>query len=120
MTAPKTRTDWSDIDSLEDLQRETRRLRAKIKRQENELRDRVKQVPGELLAAGANAIVPGFLAGKITSNAIGFLKNLVNKLFSKNDDGQKGSPLFGAAAKMGLFTLLKVGFTAFMNRKQKA
>jgi hypothetical protein len=117
MTTPKKKTDWSDIDSLEDLQREQRRLRARIRVQESELRDRVKQVPGELLAAGANAIVPRFLAGKITGTAIHFGKNLVNKLFAKKEDGQEGSPLLGAAAKMGLFALLKVGFNAFMKKK---
>jgi len=111
------RTDWSNIDSLADLQREQRRLRACIQVQEKDLRQRVKQVPGELFQAGANAIVPGFLAGKITSSAIGLGKNLVMKLFSKKEEGENGSPLLGAAGKMGLFTLLKVGFNAFMHRK---
>lgn len=116
MTAQTKKTDWSDIDSLDDLQREQRRLKAKIRLQEAQLRDRVKQVPGELLAAGANAIVPRFLAGKITGSAIGLGKTLVNKLFAK-DDGREGSPILGAAGKIGLFTLLKVGFNAFMKKK---
>lgn len=103
---------------MEDLQREQRRLRAHIKWQEAELHDRVKQLPGELIAAGANAIVPGFLSGKITSNAIHFLKNLVNKLFSKKrEEGEKSPPLFGAAVRTGLFALLKFGFNAFMRKK---
>lgn len=103
---------------MADLQREQRRLRALIKTQEAELRDRVKEVPGELLAAGANAIVPRFLAGKMTANAITFLKNLVNKLFAKKEEGEKSPPLFGAALRTGLFAVLKMGFNAFMNRKK--
>ncbi|MBS1565687.1 MAG: hypothetical protein JST39_14960 [Bacteroidetes bacterium] len=118
MTNQKKKNDWSNIDSLADLQQAQRSLRAEIRMQEKELRGRVKQVPGELLAAGANAIVPHFLSGKITDSAIGFGRNLVNKIFSKKEDGSAGSPLLGAAAKMGLFALLRVGFNAFMNRKK--
>lgn len=117
MTSPKKKTEWSAIDTLEDLQREQRRLRAHIRIQEAELRGRIKQVPGELVAAGANAIIPGFLSGKITTTAIGFAKNLVTKLFAKKDESEQGSPLLGGAAKMGLFALLKFGFNAFMRKK---
>ena len=117
MTSPKKKTDWSGIDTLEDLQREQRRLKAHIHTQEAELRGRVKQVPGELVAAGANAIIPGFLSGKITTSAIGFAKNLVTKLFIKKGEDGEGSPLLGAAGKIGLFALLKFGFNAFMRKK---
>jgi hypothetical protein len=117
MTTLNKKRDWSDIDSLEDLQREQRRLKAHIRVQEKELRQRVKQLPGELFQAGANAIVPGFLAGKITSSAIGLGKNLVSRLFSKKEEGEKSAPLLGAAGKMGLFALLRVGFNAFMKKK---
>ncbi len=119
MTAPKRKTDWSNIDTLEDLQREQRRLKAIIRTQEKELRGRVKQLPGELVYAGVNAVVPTFLSGKITTSVLGFIKALVNKAFAKKEDGEKegGSPLLGAAGKMGLFALLKVAFNAFMRKK---
>jgi len=119
MKAPNKRTDWSDIDTMEDLQREQRRLKAIIRGQEKELRGRVKQLPGELVYTGINAVVPGFLSGKITTSALDFIKNLVNKIFAKKEAGEEshGSPLLGAAGKMGLFALLKVAFNAFMRKK---
>jgi len=119
MTALNKKNDWSSIDTLEDLQREQRRLKARIRVQEKELRQRVKQLPGELAYAGVNAIVPTFLSGKVTTSVLGFIKTLVNKAFAKKEEGAEngGSPLLGAAGKMGLFALLNVGFNAFMKKK---
>jgi len=112
------KNDWSAIDTLEDLQREQRRLKARIRVQEKELRARVKELPGELVYAGINAVVPTMLSGKITTSILGFIKNLVNKAFTKKGDKEdEGSPLLGAAGKIGLFALLKVAFNAFMKKK---
>jgi len=112
------KSNWSSINTIEDLQREQRLLKARIRLQEKELRQRVKQVPGELFYAGVNSVVPAMLSGKITATALNFGKNLINKAFVKKEDGEEtNSKLFSAAKQMGLLALLKVGFNAFMNKK---
>lgn len=105
------------INTVEDLQREQRRLKGRIRVQEKELRQRIKQVPGELFYASVNSVVPAILSGKITTAALNLGKNLVNKVFVKKDGGETNSKLFNTARQMGLLALLKVGFNAFMKNK---
>ncbi|HEY4149600.1 MAG TPA: hypothetical protein VGM41_11750 [Chitinophagaceae bacterium] len=105
------------INTVEDLQREQRRLKGRIRVQEKELRQRVKQVPGELFYAGVNSVIPAMLSGKITNTALNFGKNFINKVFVKKDGEEANSKLFNSARQIGLLALLKIGFNAFMNRK---
>jgi hypothetical protein len=118
MRPTKLKTNYSGIDSIHDLRMEQRRLKMQLKSQELELRGRVKQVPGELFYAGANALIPGFLSGKITSSVLNTGRHLVNTLFSKNgkSEGSK-SKLFSEAGKAGLFSALRFAFKMFITKK---
>ena len=113
----KKKSDWSSIDTLEDLQREQRRLKAVIRVQEKELRGRVKELPGELVYAGINAVVPSFLSGKITTSTLGFIKTFINKAFTNKEGGEDNGKLMGAVKKVGIFALAKIAFNAFMRKK---
>lgn len=115
MRPTKLKINYGGIDSVDDLRREQRRLKLHLKSQELELRSRVKEVPGELFYAGANALIPAFLSGKVTSSVLNTGKELVNGFFSK--DGIKSSKLFSEAGKAGLFSVLKIAFKAFLSRK---
>ncbi len=103
---------------MADLRTEQRRLKLHIKSQELELRNRVKQLPGELFYAGANAIVPSFLSGKVTSSVLNGGRELVNTLFSKNGHkGEHKTKLLSSVTNAGLFTALRFAFKAFLGKK---
>jgi hypothetical protein len=102
--------------SVADVQREQRRLRATIKMQEKELRQRVHKVPGELFYSGVNAVVPHFLNGKLTASALNAGRELINKSFQKKNGTGDNNALVTAAKQAGIFTLLKIAYRAFMKR----
>lgn len=100
----------------ESLQAEQRRLRATIRLQEAQLRQKVKTLPGELFYAGVGAIVPTVLTGKISHSVLGAGRTLINKVVD-NKSGANDGKLLALAKQAGLFTLLKIGFNAFMKKK---
>lgn len=102
--------------SKESLQAEQRQLKATIKMQEAALRQRVKSLPGEMFYAGANAIVPAVLSGKISHSVLNAGRSLINKVVD-NKSKDNDSKLVAMAKQAGLFTLLKIGFNAFMKKK---
>jgi len=70
-----------NIASTEDLKKELRATRLRIQVKENELRDRVKQVPGELFYSGVDSFIPSVLSGKVSSFALNAGKGLINNFF---------------------------------------
>lgn len=112
----KPNNHYSKIRSVADLQREQRILKSSIKSQEQELRKRIQQVPGELFYAGVNAVVPTVLSGKITSSVLNTGKAFINKAFVKKD-GADNKGLVAAAKQVGLFTILKLAYRAFVQKK---
>lgn len=102
--------------SKDGLRQEQRRLAAEIKQQELELRARVQQLPGELFYAGANAVVPAVLTGKISQTVFSAGRTLVNRLVN-GKDAEKNNTALTMAKQAGLYTLAKMAFRAFMKRK---
>jgi hypothetical protein len=95
---------------------EQQRLQLLIKEQEAALRERVKKVPGELFYAGADAIVPAVLTGKISGAVLGAGRSIINKVVngtSKKND----SKLVAMAKQAGIFTLARVVFNAVVRKK---
>jgi hypothetical protein len=117
MTSQKTKIKFANIDSIEDLQMEQRRLKLRIRIQETELRKRVKQLPGELFYAGANAVVPSFLSGKVTSSVLNTGKSLVNSLFAKNGHDDTKSKVVSGLKNVGLFSALRFAFKTFIAKR---
>ncbi len=114
---PTKKNNLAAIDTIEDLQREQRRLKAHIRVQEKELRARVQQVPGELFYAGVNAVVPAILSGRITSSALSLGRNLVNRVFAKKEGEGDNSKLVNSVKQVGLLTVLRFAYNAFMRKK---
>jgi hypothetical protein len=110
----KQKSELAGIRSAEDLQREQRRLRLIIKEQEQELRQRVQKVPGELFYSGVNSVLPTILTGKVTSTVLNAGRNLINKSFEKKEGGVINSKLITAAKQAGVFTILKIAYKAFI------
>ena len=76
------------IYTKESLQQEQRRLKLIIKQQEADLRQRVQKLPGEVLYAGVDAVLPAVLTGKISNKILTAGKNFVNKTIIKKDKWQ--------------------------------
>lgn len=99
----------------EGLRAEQRRLAAEIKQQELELRSRVQQLPGELFYAGANAVVPAVLTGKISQTLFSAGRTLVNRLVN-GKSADKNNTALTMAKQAGLYTIAKMVFRTFMKR----
>jgi hypothetical protein len=103
----------SHINSLQALRREQQLVKQRIKAEENELRLKMYEIPGELAAAGANTFIPKILRGKITNAALNGGKKLINGFFAPSDP-QNGNLLTYAGKKPGVvFSILKKGFSLF-------
>ncbi|MEP6750599.1 MAG: hypothetical protein ABJB86_22875 [Bacteroidota bacterium] len=100
----------------ESLQQEQRRLRLIIQQQEADLRGRVQKIPGELLYAGVDSVLPAVLTGKISNKILTISKNFVNKSIVKKANGNT-SRLVTVAKQAGIFTLLKFGYNMLMKKK---
>jgi hypothetical protein len=64
---------------MEDLIKEQKLITQRIKMREEELRNKLYEIPAEIAAASVNSMIPGFLRGRVTDAAINGGKNLINK-----------------------------------------
>ena len=105
----KVQYDLSHVVSLDALRREQVTVQVRLKDRENELRLKMYEIPAELAAAGANAVIPTFLRGKITNAALNGGKKLINNFIvpaGKTDQNL----LTHAVRNKGVFSILKKGF----------
>ena len=100
----------------ESLQLEQYRLKQVIKEQEQQLRQRVQQLPGELFYAGVDAVIPGALTGSFTDKILRFARNFINKSIIKKNSGNT-SRLVAVAKQAGIFTILKLAYNIFIRKK---
>ena len=77
----KLKSNIGEINSAEDLQRELRGARIRIQEKEAALRNRVRQVPGELFYSSIDSIIPSMLTGKVSSFALNAGRGLINNFF---------------------------------------
>jgi hypothetical protein len=104
------------IYTRESLRLEQYRLKLAIKEQEAALRQRVQKFPGELLYAGADAILPAALTGKISNRILTAGKNFINSAIVKKTGGHT-SRLVTIVKQVGLFALFKTVYRGVIKRK---
>ncbi|MEO6314466.1 MAG: hypothetical protein ABIU63_10625 [Chitinophagaceae bacterium] len=104
------------IYTKESLQQEQRRLKQVIKQQETDLRQRVQKLPGELVYAGVDAVLPNVLTGKISDKILGAGRNFINNSIVRKTAGNT-SRLVTAAKQAGIFTLVKLGYNIFIRKR---
>lgn len=140
MTTPKTtaslKAELNQINSLDDLMLEERRVRLRIRMQEQQLKEVVSKLPGELVHAGIKSVVPGFIAGKVTNTALSGIRSGVNFLFSNHEkekgfgfssntdaDQRKAGTIAklakGLIKKVGVVTAARFAFNLLLKRKLK-
>ncbi|MBC7903814.1 MAG: hypothetical protein H7Y27_10335 [Gemmatimonadaceae bacterium] len=113
----KSKNDLSHINSLDDLLDEQRRLRMRIRFQENQLRESLQQIPGELVYTGVNSIVPAFLSGKLVTSLLNLVRNLIHRAFSNDESKYKNRAIFRSLKSVGLFSVLRLAYKFFIKRK---
>ncbi|MES1222163.1 MAG: hypothetical protein ABUT20_42100 [Bacteroidota bacterium] len=104
------------IRTREELQLEQRRLKLVIKEQEAALRERVQKLPGELVYASVDSILPAALTGKVSDKILTVGKNFINNSIVKKTGGHT-SRLVTAAKQAGIFTALRLAYKIFIKKK---
>jgi len=112
MVATK-KTDLTHIVSMQHLNAEIAKVKARNIMQEELLRSRMKQLPKEALKYGALAIVPGILATRITRKGFGVASGVLGWLFNRKNKEKKSAAkeqVIKSAKQVGLFTGLSFLF----------
>jgi hypothetical protein len=107
-----------NITCTEDLRKELHNTRLRILQKEDELRKRMRQVPGELFYSGMDSIIPSMLSGKVSSFALNAGKGLINNFFVKKAVTAGSFGLLRALKPSGLVRKLQSGFRAIVKKKK--
>jgi len=114
MVASPTKTELAHIATLHDLNAEIARVKARNIMQQELLKLKMKELPKEALKYGALAIIPGFLAARITRKGYGFASGIFGWIFNKKNEEKKEASrqkAIKSARQVGLFTGLSYLFT---------
>ena len=101
------------IRNLAELQTARKHVKQKVKAEERVLKDRLQELPGQLLYTGFKYVIPPLLSGRITNTALEAGKSLVDLFFVKKDEAPETGAktvLSKSLKKAGLLTALKFGF----------
>lgn len=101
----------SHINTLTDLRREIHVTDARVKLHEEELKTRLKRIPGEGLKSGISLLLPVYLNNKVFNKSWQLVSSAIGALSGKDKPAQgKKRGVFGIASQLGLFTLAKTAY----------
>lgn len=115
----------SRIRNLNELEREIKLVKFRLKAHEADLQDRWKRLPEESIKATLGAVIPFFLRQKVASNTWSFIKVISNLLFSSSKTAAvtAGSGwkdiLLGNAKKWGILAGVQGVLKMIKNRKKE-
>jgi hypothetical protein len=100
------------IRNLAELKAARKMVKIRVKLEEQGLKNRLQELPGQLLYTGFKHVIPPILSGRITNTALGAGKSLVDMFFVKKNgiESDHKSDLSHSLKKAGLLTALKWGF----------
>jgi hypothetical protein len=112
----------SQINNSNDLEREIKLVKLRLKSHELDLKDRWKRLPEESIKATLGAVIPLFLRRKVASNTWSLIKGVAGLFFNKSKVETSGGGwkdlLLGNAKKWGVLAAAQGIFNAIKNRKQ--
>jgi hypothetical protein len=114
MVATQQKIELMHIATLDDLNAEIARVKARNIMQQELLKMKSKQLPKEILKYGAIAVIPGFLAARITKKGFGFASGIFGWLLNKKNEIKREASkkqAIKSARQVGLFTGLSYLFT---------
>jgi len=106
------------IASTEDLKKELQNTRLRILQKEDELRKRVRQVPGEIFYSSMDSIIPSMLSGKVSSFALNAGKGLINNFFVRKAVTAGSFKLLRIIKPSGIARKLGSGIRFLMKKKK--
>jgi hypothetical protein len=100
------------IRNLSELHVARKHVKQKVKAEEQVLKDRLQELPGQLLYTGFKYVIPPLLSGRITNTALEAGKSLVDMFFINREgpEPEAKTILSKSLRKAGLLTALKWGF----------
>jgi hypothetical protein len=104
------------IHSIEDLKREQKKVKLRLQQQEVDLKQRVREIPGEFAKSAVSSLIPSFLSGRISNTALDGLRSGINWFFSKDKTPQNGGELIASLAQ-GIFK--QVGWVGVLKMAAK-
>lgn len=81
------------ITSFADLDREEIRVKKRIRKQEEEIKLKLKTLPEEIVTTGITKIVTNILNGELFKSAISIIKTVGNVISNKKEGSQQGGIL---------------------------
>lgn len=81
------------ITSFADLDREEIRVKKRIRKQEEEIKLKLKTLPEEIITTGITKIVTNILNGELFKSATSIIKTVGNVISNKKEGSQQGGIL---------------------------
>jgi hypothetical protein len=108
---PTNRPHSPYISNLAELRATRRVMRKRVKDDETLLKDRLQELPGQLLYTGVKYVIPSVLQGGVTNTVLDAGKGLVDLFFVKKNGQEQGGKrrIPPSLKKAGLLTALKWG-----------
>lgn len=106
--------DHTFIKNMEDLQAMQVMVKLRILEREKDLGKRIKLLPKETVKAATAAVVPSFLASKISGSGMGLVTSAMGLLFNRKSSSKKD--MVSSAKKLGVFSLLKAGYSLWRKK----
>lgn len=110
-TNPKTMKN-NIISSYADLEREEIRVKKRLRKQEEELRGRLKKLPEELIIVGISRTITTVMSGKMLSTGGKILRSVMSYFFDK-EDTEKSE---GDSGKGGIKKILSSIIQGFIHK----
>ena len=107
-----------NITTTEDLKKELIATRLRIQVKENELRNRFREVPGELFYSGVDSVIPSMLSGKVSSLALTAGKGLINHFFVRKAVSAGTGHLLKTLKPSGVIRKLTSGIGSLIRKKK--
>jgi hypothetical protein len=106
MTTTQQKIELMQIATMDDLNAEIGRVKSRVTMQQEVLKLRLKQLPKEILKASAIAVIPGFLAARVSRTGFGVASGLLGWLFHKKDDkkSEAKQKVVKHAKQVGIYT----------------
>ncbi len=115
--ATQQKIELMQIRTVNDLNAEIARVKARTIMQQEVLKLKLKELPKEVAKAAAVAIIPGFLAARISRKGFGAASGLFGWLFRKGEKKSEAKEkMLKHAKQVGIFTGL--GFMFNQLRKK--
>lgn len=115
-TTKQRKRDLSHIDTLSDLQREVKLVKARLNQHEYTLNEQWKKLPAESFKVVVRKVVPFYLNNKVLDKSWGLISGIFGLLGAGNKtDAVKN--VTGTAKKLGVFTVMRAAYNLWKRKK---